>query len=65
MQTAALLGVDAGPMDGFAPAGVDEALGLRAKNLSSSALLALGYRAEEPARPKSRQTAEEMIEYVR
>lgn len=65
VETAALLGVDAGPMDGFLPDGVDEVLGLPAKNLRSSALLALGYRAEEPVRPKSRQTAEEVIEYVR
>jgi nitroreductase len=65
IETATLLGIDTGPMDGFMPDGVDAALGLPAKNLRSSALLALGCRAEEPTRPKARRAAEDVIEYVR
>ena len=64
LHTAALLGVDAGPMSGFDPAKVDEILGLREQNLKSTALLALGYRAVDPQRPKVRQLAKEVIAYV-
>jgi nitroreductase/dihydropteridine reductase len=60
IETAALLGVDAGPMSGFVPAKVDEILGLKEKNLKSTALLALGYRAVDADRPKTRQTTEEV-----
>jgi len=61
LETAALLGVDAGPMSGFSPAKVDEILGLREQNLKSTALLALGYRAVDPDRPKVRQSRDEAI----
>lgn len=64
LQTAALLGVDAGPMSGFDPAKVDEILGLREQNLKSTALLALGYRAADPDRPKVRQSRDEMVKIV-
>lgn len=43
---AASEGVDATPMEGFNPAGVDEILGLKEKGLRSVALLALGHRDE-------------------
>lgn len=36
--------VDAAPLEGFDPAAVDEILGLKARNLRSVAILALGYR---------------------
>ena len=39
--------VDATPMEGFNPAGLDELLNLRAEGLRSVALLALGYRDAE------------------
>lgn len=45
--TAALNGIDASPMEGFNPAGLDEFLGLKEKGLRSATLLALGYRDEE------------------
>ena len=64
LETAALLGVDAGPMSGFDPAKVDEILGLREKNLKSTALLALGYRSADPERPKVRQSTSEVIEVI-
>jgi nitroreductase / dihydropteridine reductase len=44
LTAAALEQVDATPMEGFDPAGMDELLGLKEKNLHSVALLALGYR---------------------
>nr|GFC83804.1 hypothetical protein [Tanacetum cinerariifolium] len=46
VAAAALAQVDATPMEGFDPAALDELLGLRAKGLRSSMLLALGYRDE-------------------
>jgi nitroreductase/dihydropteridine reductase len=36
--------VDATPMEGFDPAGLDEILGLKARGLRSSVIVALGYR---------------------
>ena len=44
---AALLEVDATPMEGFDAAALDELLGLKKLNLRSITLLPLGYRAEE------------------
>ena len=44
IAAAALEQVDATPMEGFHPAGLDELLGLPQKGLRSHALLALGYR---------------------
>ncbi len=66
LETAALLHVDAGPMEGFTPDKVDEILGLKEKNLRSITMLALGYRGEDPAsaRPKVRRAFNEVIEFV-
>jgi nitroreductase len=44
LTSAALLGIDACPMEGFDPAQYDEILGLRAKGLSAVVIAALGYR---------------------
>ncbi len=41
---AAFEDVDATPMEGFDPAGIDEILGLKARGLRSAVILALGYR---------------------
>ena len=65
LETAALLGVDAGPMEGFDNQKVDEILGLAAKNLKVTSMLALGYRAAEPSRPKIRQAFDDVVEYVK
>jgi len=46
LTEAALLKVDATPMEGFNPAELDALLGLRAKGLRSTTLLPLGYRDE-------------------
>ncbi|MFZ2253309.1 MAG: NAD(P)H-dependent oxidoreductase [Minisyncoccia bacterium] len=47
IETAALLGIDAGPMEGFNPSKVDEILGLSEKNLHAVGYLALGYRGDD------------------
>ncbi len=49
IETAALLGVDACPMEGFSPQKVDEVLELPSKNLASLALFAVGVRGEGDA----------------
>jgi len=43
---AALLGVDAAPMEGFDPARYDAILGLKEKGLTSTVICALGYRMD-------------------
>lgn len=68
IETAALLGVDAGPMEGFSADQVDEILGLKAKNLHSTTMLALGYRSSDDTsatRPKVRRSFEEVVEFVK
>lgn len=66
IETASLLGIDNGPMEGFDPAHVDELLGLKAKNLKSVTMLALGYRGEDPValRPKVRREFDEVVEVI-
>lgn len=44
LAAAAAERVDASPMEGFDPAGLDDLLGLREQNLRSVVLMALGYR---------------------
>jgi nitroreductase len=46
LAAAAIEGVDATPMEGFNPAGLDEILGLSAKGLKSVLIMPLGYRDE-------------------
>ena len=66
IETAALLDVDAGPMEGFIPEKVDEILHLKEKNLKSVTMLALGYRGDDPAslRPKIRREFDEVVEII-
>lgn len=47
LETAALLEVDAGPMEGFMSEKVDEILGLDKHNLKSIAYVTLGYRKDD------------------
>jgi nitroreductase/dihydropteridine reductase len=63
LETAALLGVDAGPMEGFIPAQVDEILDLKSKNLTATGLMVLGYRNndEYSKMKKVRFHKEEMV----
>lgn len=47
IAAAAMLKVDATPMEGFVNADLDKLLGLEEKGLKSAVVLALGYRSEE------------------
>ena len=47
MTQAVYEGVDSTPMEGFDPAALDEILGLKEKNLRSTVMLPLGYRAAD------------------
>jgi nitroreductase len=67
IETAALLGVDAGPMEGFDPAKVGEILGFEAKNLKAVTMIAFGYRAADDAYaalPKTRRAYSEVVEVI-
>jgi nitroreductase len=65
MAAAAIEEVDATPMEGFNPAGVNEVLGLEAKGLSAACLLPLGYRDEAndflANAPKVRRSKEKLF----
>lgn len=64
---AAALGIDATPIEGFKPAEMDEALGLREKGLTSVLVASLGYSSEDDfnARlPKSRLPQEELFTFL-
>lgn len=68
VETAALLGIDAGPMEGFDPATVDEILGLEPKGLHAVTMAAIGYRDESDEaakRPKARMTLEASVSYIK
>ena len=68
LTAAAVAGVDSTPMEGFVPAQVDEILGLTAKGLRSSLVLALGER--EPSgdylagAKKVRRSKENLFEFI-
>jgi nitroreductase len=47
IETAALLGVDGCPMEGFMPPKVDQILGLEALKLTSLGYFAIGYRGDD------------------
>lgn len=66
LTAAALLGIDACPMEGLDPAKYDGVLGLPAKGYSTVCACALGYRAADDkyaAAKKVRYPAEELIEH--
>ena len=67
LYSAALLGIDACPMEGFVPAEYDEILGLKEKGYASKVLCALGYRSEEDKlaeQKKVRYETEEVMQYI-
>jgi nitroreductase len=67
MATAAMLGVDTCPMEGFVPAKFDEALGLRELGYKSCVVVTAGYRAADDkyaALPKVRFEKGEVVGYV-
>lgn len=68
IETAALLGIDTGPMEGFDPKAVDEILGLTGEHLAATSMLALGYRSVNDGaanRPKVRRTFDEVVKFVK
>ncbi|MDP0491895.1 MAG: NAD(P)H-dependent oxidoreductase [Verrucomicrobiota bacterium JB023] len=67
MDTAALLEIDACPMEGFSAPQYDEVLQLSEKNLTASVCCAIGYRSAEDkyaSLAKSRFPKEEVISYL-
>jgi nitroreductase len=67
MTTAAVLGIDACPMEGFSPAEYDKVLDLPGRNLTATVACALGYRADDDkhaAAPKARYPRDEVIETI-
>ncbi|MBK5215756.1 MAG: NAD(P)H-dependent oxidoreductase [Candidatus Pacebacteria bacterium] len=66
LETAALLDIDACPMEGFLPEKVDEILGLKDKNLKSSTMLTVGYRGVDKMSeyPKVRREFDDAIEFI-
>lgn len=67
VETASLLGIDSGPMEGFSADQVDDILNLREKHLRSTSMLALGHRGEDPnaANLKIRQNFDEVVEFIK
>jgi nitroreductase len=67
LTSAALLGIDACPMEGFDRAQYDEILGLKAKGLAAAVIATLGYRAptdKYASAPKVRFPAEQVFVHV-
>ncbi len=67
LTTAAMLHVDACPMEGFVPEKYDEILGLTAKGYASRVVATLGYRAADDAYAsfaKVRYPKDEIIEMI-
>ena len=67
LETAALLGIDACPMEGIIPQKMDEALGLTGSDFTSTVACALGYRSVEDSyasHGKVRYPAEEVVKHI-
>jgi nitroreductase / dihydropteridine reductase len=66
IETAALLEIDATPMEGFQPDKVDEILGLKEKNLKSITMLPIGYRGDDShsKRQKVRRNFDDVVEFI-
>ncbi|WP_374028083.1 NAD(P)H-dependent oxidoreductase [Bdellovibrio bacteriovorus] len=68
LQTAALLKIDATPMEGFDPVAYDKILGLEGSGWKTVATVALGYRHQEDAlqnQKKVRFTEDDLIQYIK
>lgn len=67
LYSAALLGIDACPLEGFLPGKVDEVLGLAARGYSAVVLCAAGYRSPEDrlaSAAKVRYETEAVLQYI-
>jgi len=64
LTTAAMLGVDACPMEGFMPEKYDEVLGLGAKGYASRVVATAGYRAADDPSANAKKVRYELSEVV-
>lgn len=66
VETAALMGIDSCPMEGFDAQKIDETLGLADKKLATVTILALGYRGDDAyaTLPKTRRNLEDVVEVI-
>jgi nitroreductase len=67
MTTAAVLGVDACPMEGISASAYDRVLGLEGSGYATVVACALGYRAADDkyaATPKARFDREQVIQHI-
>jgi nitroreductase len=64
LTTAAMLGVDTCPMEGFVPEKYDEVLGLGAKGYTSRVVATAGYRAADDASGSAKKVRFELGEVV-
>jgi nitroreductase len=67
MTSAAMLGIDTCPIEGFVPAKYDEVLGLTEQGYSAVVVCPAGYRDPEDkyaARPKVRFPLEEIVQHI-
>jgi nitroreductase len=67
LTSAAMLGIDACPMEGIMPAKFDEILGLSKKGLATVLIAAVGYRASDDSaahHPKVRFKPEDLVTHV-
>ncbi len=67
MSTAAMLGIDSCPMEGFdlqqTSAVLEEHFGVDPEHYQPAVMVAFGYRAQEPAFDKSRREIEQFVEW--
>ncbi|WP_301110162.1 NAD(P)H-dependent oxidoreductase [Sporosarcina sp.] len=68
LTAAALIGIDSTPMEGFNAAELEKLLAeeglLGDGEFRPAVLAAFGYRKEEPRRPKTRRSLEEIVEWI-
>lgn len=67
MTSAAMLGIDTCPMEGFNPAKYDEVLGLEAQGYATVVVCPTGYRATDDkyaTMPKVRYPSQDVVQYV-
>jgi len=67
MTSAAMLGIDTCPMEGFNPAKYDEVLGLAEQGYAAVVVCLAGYRAPDDkyaVMPKVRYPSEDVVQYV-
>ncbi|ARK21622.1 NAD(P)H-dependent oxidoreductase [Sporosarcina ureae] len=68
LTAAAMIGIDSTPMEGFSPVGLEKVLAdeglLGDGEFTPSVLAAFGYRQADPARPKTRRSLEDVVEWV-